>query len=104
MAVTMINPTSSWFEIAELPVVNWLLQQTVNGKELQIANEIFDKTLEHLTNGCVDFHSVVIWYTTTEVSLDYTWNTCVNHMALSVSQPRLWIHEQIAYWNGYTKS
>jgi hypothetical protein len=40
----MIDPASSWFEIAELPVVKQLCQQTVNGKELLIADEIFDKT------------------------------------------------------------
>jgi hypothetical protein len=46
MALTMINPASSWFEIAELPVVKRLCQQTVNGKELLIADEIFTKTSE----------------------------------------------------------
>ncbi len=46
MALTMIDPASSWFEIAELPVVEWLHQQTVNGKKLLIVDEIFDKTLE----------------------------------------------------------
>ncbi len=44
MALTMINPASSWFEIAELLVVEKLRWQTVNGKELLIADEIFDKT------------------------------------------------------------
>jgi hypothetical protein len=48
MALTMIDPTSSWFEIAELPVVKQLCQQTVNGKELSIADEFFDKTLERI--------------------------------------------------------
>jgi hypothetical protein len=48
MALTMINPASSWFETAELPVVKRLRQQTVNGKELLIADEIFDKTSEHI--------------------------------------------------------
>ncbi len=65
MALTMINPTSSWFEIAELPVVKRLRQQTVNGKELLIADKIFDKTLEHIAklvnkSGCVDIHGVII--------------------------------------------
>ncbi len=46
MALTMINPASSWLEIAELPVVKQLRRQTVNGKELLIADEIFDKTTE----------------------------------------------------------
>jgi hypothetical protein len=48
MALTMINPTSSWFKIAELPVVEQLRRQTVNGKELLIADEIFDKTSERI--------------------------------------------------------
>jgi hypothetical protein len=48
MALTMINPASSWFEIAELPVVTQVRRQTVNGKELLRANKIFDKTLERI--------------------------------------------------------
>jgi hypothetical protein len=48
MALTMIDPASSWFEIAELPVVKQLHQQTVNGEELLIADEIFDKTSERI--------------------------------------------------------
>jgi hypothetical protein len=47
-ALTMIDPASSWFEISELPVVKQLHQQTVNGKELLIADKIFDKTSEHI--------------------------------------------------------
>jgi hypothetical protein len=46
MALTMIDPTSSWFNIADLLVVEQLRCQTVNGKELLIADEIFDKTSE----------------------------------------------------------
>ncbi len=48
MALTMIDPASScsWFEIAELPVVERLRWQTVNGKELLIPDEIFDNTSE----------------------------------------------------------
>jgi hypothetical protein len=48
MALAMIDPASSWFEIAELPVVKQLRQQTVNGKELLLADKIFDKTPEHI--------------------------------------------------------
>jgi hypothetical protein len=43
MALTMINPTSSWFDIVKLPVDTQLRGQTVNGKELLTADEIFDK-------------------------------------------------------------
>jgi hypothetical protein len=64
MALTMINPSSSWFEIAELPIVKRLCRQKVNSKELFIADEIFDKTSECMAKlvkktGCVDIHSVV---------------------------------------------
>ncbi len=48
MALTMIDPASSWFKIAELPIIQQLRQQTVNGKELLIADEIFDETSEHI--------------------------------------------------------
>jgi hypothetical protein len=48
MALTMINPSSSWFKIAKLPVVEQLHQETVNGKELLIADKIFDRTSEHI--------------------------------------------------------
>jgi hypothetical protein len=48
MALSMINPASSCFEIAELPIVKRLRQQTVYGKELLIADEIFDKTSERI--------------------------------------------------------
>jgi hypothetical protein len=48
MALTMIDPASSWFEIAELPVVKRLCRQRVNSKELLIADEIFEKTSERI--------------------------------------------------------
>jgi hypothetical protein len=48
MALTMIDPASRWFKIAELPVVEQLHRQSVNGKELSMADEIFDKTSERI--------------------------------------------------------
>ncbi len=48
MALTMINPAFSWFEIAELSVGKWIRWQTVNDKELLIADEIFGKTSERI--------------------------------------------------------
>jgi hypothetical protein len=48
MALIMIKPASSWFKIAESPIVKQLRQQTVTGKELLIADEIFDKTSERI--------------------------------------------------------
>jgi hypothetical protein len=44
MALTMIDPASSWFEIVDLHVVTQLQRQTVNSKELLTANKIFDES------------------------------------------------------------
>jgi hypothetical protein len=41
MALTMIDPASSWFENVELTVITQLHRQTVNGKELLTADKIF---------------------------------------------------------------
>ena len=46
MALTMMDPASSWFEIVELPVITHLCRQIDKGKELLTADEIFDKTLD----------------------------------------------------------
>jgi hypothetical protein len=109
MALTMINPASSWFEIAELPIVEQL-QQTVNGKELLIADEIFDKTSEHIAKFvnktwlCSRYPRCccLIYDNGSESKLHFKYH--VNHMVSCVSQPQLRIHEQTAYWNVYIKS
>jgi hypothetical protein len=44
MALTMINPASSWFEVVELPTIMRLMTKKVNGKERTIKEEIFDKS------------------------------------------------------------
>jgi hypothetical protein len=48
MALTMIGPTTSWFEVVELPLVRRLNTITVNGKESSIVEEISDKTSERI--------------------------------------------------------
>ncbi len=108
MALTMINPASSWFKIAELPIVEQLRWQTVNGKELLIADEIFDKTSERIAKlvnkiWLCRYPQCCHLIYDIEVSLKFTSNTYVNHMVLSASQPRLRIHEQMEYWNMYIK-
>ncbi len=50
MALTMIDPATSWFKVVELPLISQLKTVTVNGKESSIAEEIFDKTSE-----CIDW-------------------------------------------------
>jgi hypothetical protein len=48
IALTMIDPATSWFEVVELPLVRRLKTRTVNGKESYIVEGIFDKTSEHI--------------------------------------------------------
>ncbi len=44
MALTMIDPTTSWFKVVELPLFRWSKTVTVDGKESSIVEEIFNKT------------------------------------------------------------
>jgi hypothetical protein len=44
MALTMIDPAYSWFEIVELPLVGRLMTKMVNGKEKVSKELIFDKS------------------------------------------------------------
>jgi hypothetical protein len=48
MALTMIDPATSWFKVVELLLVRRLNTKKVNGKESSIREEIFDKTSEHI--------------------------------------------------------
>jgi hypothetical protein len=49
MALTMINPASSWFEVVELPTITRLMTRMVNGKEKVIKEEIFDKSSDQIS-------------------------------------------------------
>jgi hypothetical protein len=44
MALTMIDPASSWFKVVELPTIMQLMTRKVNGKERTIEEQIFDKS------------------------------------------------------------
>jgi len=46
MALTMIDPASSWLE--ELPTITQVLTKKVNGKERTIEEEIFDKSSDRI--------------------------------------------------------
>jgi hypothetical protein len=48
MALTMIDPTSSWFKIVELPLVKRLQTMNINGKELLKLEEIYDKSFDRI--------------------------------------------------------
>jgi hypothetical protein len=45
----MINPTSSWFEVVELPTIMRLNTKKVNGKERTIKEEIFAKSSDQIS-------------------------------------------------------
>ena len=48
MALTMINPAPSWFEVVELPTITQVMTNKVNGKERTIEEEIFDKLSDRI--------------------------------------------------------
>jgi hypothetical protein len=49
MALTMINPTSSWFKVVKLPRIMWLMTKKVNSKERTIKEEIFNKSSDQIS-------------------------------------------------------
>ncbi len=49
MALTMIDPTSSWFEVVELPTIMQLMTNKVNGKERTIKEKIFDNSSDRIS-------------------------------------------------------
>jgi hypothetical protein len=48
MALTMMDPATSWLEVVELPLICRLKTVTVNGKESSIVEEIFVETSERI--------------------------------------------------------
>jgi hypothetical protein len=64
MALTIIDPASSWFEIVELLLVSRLTTKMVNGKEKISKELIFDKSSNQIAylitkSGCVDTRNAV---------------------------------------------
>jgi hypothetical protein len=49
MALTMIDPSSSWFEVVKLPTIMQLMTKKVNVKERTIEEEIFDKSCNQIS-------------------------------------------------------
>jgi hypothetical protein len=49
MALTMIDPASSWLEVVELPTITRVMTKKVNGKERTIEEEIFDKSSDRIS-------------------------------------------------------
>jgi hypothetical protein len=49
MALTMIDPDSSWFEVVELPTIMRLMTKKVNSKVITIKEEIVDKSSDQIS-------------------------------------------------------
>ena len=49
MALTMIDPASSWLEVVELPTITRVTTKKVNGKERTIEEEIYDKSSDRIS-------------------------------------------------------
>ncbi len=49
MALTMIDPVSSWFKVVELPTIMQSMTKKVNGKERTIKEEIFDRSSDQIS-------------------------------------------------------
>jgi hypothetical protein len=102
MALTMIDPASSWFEIVELPLVTWLTIMTVNGKEKVSKELIFDKSsnqIARLVNKiwlCRYLQCRHLLYDNGSSS-NYTLKHYVIHTAYNVSQPQLRILKRMPY-------
>ena len=54
MALTMVDPTSSWFELLELTIVTRLVTTKVNAQEKLIEEVIFDKLSDHINRLVVN--------------------------------------------------
>ncbi len=48
MALTMMDPASSWLKVVELPTITRVMTKKVNGKERTIKEEIFDKSSDRI--------------------------------------------------------
>jgi len=49
MALTMIDPASSWLKVVELPMITQFTTKKVNGKERTIEEEISDKSSDRIS-------------------------------------------------------
>jgi hypothetical protein len=78
MALTMIDPTSCWLEVVELPTITRVTTKKVSGKERTIEEEIFDKSSDRIsrltaTATCSQKHQIFIvggWCYYTEEGAD----------------------------------
>ncbi len=109
MALTMINPATSWFKIVELHLIRQLKTIAVNCKESSIVKEIFDKSsdcIAQLVNKIwlskYPRYCYLIYDNGSEFKLNFEY-LCESY-GIKQSQPRSRIHKQMQFWNVYIKS
>jgi hypothetical protein len=61
MALTMIDPASSWFEIVELPLVIRLTTKMVSGREKVSKELIFDKSSNQIARLVSSLTTIWVW-------------------------------------------
>ncbi len=109
MALTMINLATSWFKVAELPLVSWLKTMSVNGKDSSIVEEICNKTSEHIAwlvnktwlsryPRC----RYIIYNNGSEFKLNFEY-LCETY-GIKRKPTRILIHKRMQYWSAYIKS
>ncbi len=109
MALTMIDPATSLFEVVELPLVHRLKTMKVNGKESSILEEIFDKTSEHIAwlvnktwlSRYPRCHNI-IYNNSSEFKLNFEY-LCetygIKHKPTLIKNP-----QRMQFWSSYIKS
>ncbi len=90
MALMMIDPATTWFEIMKLPLIHWLKTIAVDGKGSSMLKKKSSDCIARLVNKMwlSIYPWYVIWYTTMVVNSNWLLNTHENHMVLSISQPQ----------------
>ena len=96
MALTMIDPASSWLEVVELPTITRVMTKTVNGKERTIEEEIFDKSSDRIARlvnkiWLCDTRAVDIIYDTgSEFKLHFETlcDSCIQRKPTTIKNPK----------------
>ncbi len=109
MALTMINPASSWFKIVELPLAKRLTTMKVTGKEKVSEEPIFDKSSNQIARLVNKIWLCryprchhLIYNNGSEFKLHF--ETLCESYGINVSEPRLRILKQMPYESASIKS
>jgi hypothetical protein len=109
MALTMIDPASSWFKVVELPIIMRLMTKKVNGKERTIKEEIFDKSSDRISQLVNNIWlcryprcCYLIYNNRLEFKLHF--ETLCNSYGIKRNQPRLRIHKQMPFVSASIRS